>query len=91
MSEKWKKHAIVNYGAVWQTIIRDEIDLGVCVAYGDTLEECEKRRDLFAAAPELLEALQGLCVYRKSLDESAIPSIAVIRARAAIAKAEGRE
>ena len=90
MSETWTKHTIENVGAGWQTVVRDKNHLGVFIAYGDTLEECEKRRDLFAAAPELLEALKAMIRIAR-LHQVDGDSSAMRDARAIIAKAEGRE
>ena len=76
---------------------------GRCVAYafGPTETEREQRARLIAAAPELLEALIALLPYLSDqaqlLDGAACNEgrasgfdVASVRARAALAKAEGR-
>lgn len=70
--------------------IDNMIEPSIGVAYG--LTDGRANALLIAAAPELLEALQAF-VARNSSEEYVsirVPSAAVTRARAAIAKAEGR-
>ena len=60
MSGKWYRDRVFTSGAVCHTAVRDENHLSVFVAYGDTVEECEYRRNLFDAAPEMLDSLKSL-------------------------------
>ena len=84
---EWRIHA----GREWVALLNDANDA----------DETEPNARLIAAAPELLEAARGVDVLYAEL-QAALPAIAntpafdivqeaVRRARAAIAKAEGRE